>query len=113
MGRQSLLFSEMSVVIILSPILPADDGQLYVFGWNKSGQLGCPVYDGMTIPQRLLGLPAITKVSCGWNHTLATCDRGTVFAWGSNTFGQLGIPAVQRQSDRPVQLSQQVHMRTS
>ena len=107
--RGSTVFFQLSVVIIS---YSADEGQLYVFGWNKSGQLGCPVCDGFAIPRLLLGLPAITKVSCGWNHTLAISDRGTVFAWGSNVFGQLGIPAVQRQSDRPLELPQQVLTRT-
>ena len=48
------------------------------------------------------------KVSCGWNHTLAIGDGGSLIAWGSNAFGQLGVPDVVKQTERPIVLQQQV-----
>ena len=33
-------------------------------------------------------------VSAGWYHTLAIRDDGTLWSWGDNGFGQLGIPPV-------------------
>ena len=33
----------------------------------------------------------ITQLSAGWSHMLALKSNGTVLAWGSNPFGQLGI----------------------
>ena len=48
------------------------------------------------------------KVSCGWNHTLAIGDGGCLIVWGSNAFGQLGVPDVGKQTERPVVLQQQV-----
>lgn len=33
----------------------------------------------------------IVRVACGENHTLALTERGALFAWGCNKFGQCGI----------------------
>ncbi|MDR2336735.1 MAG: hypothetical protein LBE03_01370 [Candidatus Nomurabacteria bacterium] len=33
----------------------------------------------------------ITKTAAGWTHALALDDMGTVYAWGSNSYGELGI----------------------
>ena len=33
----------------------------------------------------------ITHVACGHTHSVAIDDRGSMFAWGDNGFGQLGI----------------------
>ena len=86
----------------------AGEGQVYACGWNKNGQLGLPSPEDITIPQLLPGLHKITKVSCGWNHTLAISESGCVLVWGSNGFGQLGTPEVQKQAEKPVELSLQV-----
>ena len=32
----------------------------------------------------------MTQVACGYKHTLALTDKGEVYAWGKNMFGQLG-----------------------
>lgn len=32
-----------------------------------------------------------SKISTGANHTLAIADNGTLWAWGTNGFGQLGV----------------------
>ena len=66
-------------------------GDLWLWGENRSGQMG----DGATttyrgIPARLEGLGGIVDVSGGGAHVLALKDDGTVWAWGSNTYGQLG-----------------------
>lgn len=34
---------------------------------------------------------SITQVACGAQHTLAQNEWGEVFAWGSNSNGQLGL----------------------
>lgn len=31
-----------------------------------------------------------TQVACGYAHTLALTDEGFVYAWGANSYGQLG-----------------------
>ena len=32
----------------------------------------------------------IIKVVCGYAHTLALTDEGHLYAWGANSYGQLG-----------------------
>ena len=32
----------------------------------------------------------ITSVVCGYAHTLAVSDEGILYAWGANSYGQLG-----------------------
>ena len=85
-----------------------DDGAVYVCGWNKNGQCGLSSPD-ITIPQPLASVPLrITKVSCGWNHTLALTEHGRVFVWGSNMFGQLSLSEINKQSNIPSELPPQV-----
>src|SRR5205085_1232757 len=36
------------------------------------------------------GLTSVTAVITGFSHSLALRDDGTLWAWGVNTFGQLG-----------------------
>ena len=89
----------------------SDDGDVHVCGWNKNGQLGLDLQDvvNVTTFHPITSLPCkINKVSCGWNHTMALGENGAVFVWGSNAFGQLGEPGVQKQSYSPVQLSIEV-----
>ena len=91
----------------------AGDGEVFAFGWNKNGQLGVPPSEDVTVPHPLARTLShcatkIAKVSCGWNHTLAIGDGGSLIVWGSNAFGQLGAPDVAKQTDRPIILQQQV-----
>ena len=95
---------------ICNVFLSTEDGEIYVCGWNKNGQLGfsSQLVDYPTFCQ-VPSLPhKIAKVSCGWNHTMALTENGTVYVWGSNAFGQLGVPEVQKQSESPIQLSTEV-----
>ncbi|HEX9890414.1 MAG TPA: hypothetical protein VGA69_13095, partial [Nitriliruptorales bacterium] len=84
--------------------LGRDNGDVWSWGNNTTGQLGHstfasePAYD--PVPRRvdhpdgegdLFGIDAI---AAGGFHSLALSGDGTVWAWGSNTFGQLGNPFV-------------------
>ena len=76
------------------------NGNLYAWGDNSSGQLG----DG-TITNRdeywnivenndrhspVRIMDNVVSVSAGWTHTLALRADGSLWAWGQNTYGQLG-----------------------
>jgi alpha-tubulin suppressor-like RCC1 family protein len=46
----------------------------------------------------------ITQVACGAEHTIALAEDGTVWTWGLNSFGQLGLGNLENQYT-PVQVS--------
>ena len=68
------------------------DGRVWAWGTNIWGQLG----DGSTTlsrnaPVQISGLTNVADVAASLLHTLAVRQDGTVWAWGSNEYGQLGI----------------------
>lgn len=68
-------------------------GEVYGWGDNGVGQLGRNSYSNYAAPElvkQLVGV-VITKVVCGYAHTLALSDEGGLYAWGSNGYGQLGL----------------------
>ncbi len=71
------------------------DGKIYAWGSNNSGQLGVLGLTRSNVPVavNLTGSIAgkiITAIAAGIDHSLAlTCD-GKVYAWGNNSYGQLG-----------------------
>ncbi len=83
-----------------------DDGSLYCWGNNDNGQLGlghkctsgsyidgCNGNYGHSSPSHV-SLPAgrtATAVSAGYWHTCAILDDGSVWCWGRNTDGELGV----------------------
>ncbi len=80
------------------------DGTVLAWGYNGSGQLG----DGTTTWQRsspvaVIGLTGVVAITAGYDHTLALKADGTLMAWGSNSYGQLGDgTTTQRSSPTPV-----------
>ncbi|HWD08970.1 MAG TPA: hypothetical protein VHA57_07735 [Actinomycetota bacterium] len=72
------------------------DGNVYGWGDNTSGQEGTANLGQPVVAQRITGFPpgtAIRQVSVGGDHDLALSSTGTVYAWGSNSSGQLGPDA--------------------
>ena len=78
-----------------SAAIKSDGGinRLYLWGNNLSGQIGNGTVNTLSHP----GIPTPTvvgqgfvKVACGGNHTLALDSSGKLWAWGSNSSGQLG-----------------------
>ena len=69
-------------------------GDVYCWGANEYGQCGIAVKSDKPItPQRLeffFGFP-IYKIAAGGNHSVALTISGTLFAWGKNGYGQLGL----------------------
>ena len=41
-------------------------------------------------PLKIEGLRNIQSIACGWSHSLAVDERGTVYAFGKGSDGQLG-----------------------
>ncbi|MFW6437374.1 MAG: RCC1 domain-containing protein, partial [Armatimonadota bacterium] len=73
-----------------------DDGSVRAWGEGEWGQLGNGEFVDVDEPVSVLGpdgagqLSDIVSVSAGMYHTLAIREDGSVWAWGANTFGQLG-----------------------
>ena len=44
----------------------------------------------------------------GTMHTMALTKDGSVYVWGSNAFGQLGVPEIAKQSEAPVKIPTEV-----
>jgi len=70
-------------------------GTVFVWGWGEQGQLGRHV-TARSILQSLIprefGRPKkVVDVGAGSDHAFAVCADGTVYGWGSNSFGQTGI----------------------
>ena len=69
------------------------DGRVWTWGGNSHGQLGHGDRITRFVPKRVDALKHvnITAVAAGLHHTVAICDLGEVYAWGSNEFGELGL----------------------
>ena len=74
----------------------ASDGTVYAWGRGVYGQLGNGTTTDSNVPVavKTVGTPmaakTITQISAGAGHSLALASDGTVYAWGQNTYGQLG-----------------------
>ena len=67
-----------------------NDGTVWAWGNNDSGQLG----DGTTVnrlaPVPVPGISGVSALAAGGRHTVAVKNDGTVWTWGLNEVGQLG-----------------------
>ena len=72
------------------------DGQIVGWGDNSSGVLGaddtgyCLVPVAMNTTGTPLEGKTVVAIAAGGDHTLALTADGQVFAWGDNTYGELG-----------------------
>ena len=68
------------------------DGSLWSWGANFDGQLGVNNTTSRSTPvTTLLGGTNWKSIACGYNHTLALKTDGTLWSWGNNYYGQLGV----------------------
>ena len=91
------------------------DGTVWSWGFNDKGQLGIgetgaekvtPVQvmrpeigdeDGNGIADTdFVTLANIVAVAAGGDHNLALCNDGSVYAWGANNYGQLGLGSTEK-----------------
>ncbi|MCM8806244.1 MAG: FG-GAP-like repeat-containing protein [Candidatus Omnitrophica bacterium] len=72
------------------------DGSVWCWGANNKGQLGDGTNTDRYLPVQVKGengtgfLSNIRKIAAGGTHSLALDKDGNVWAWGDNTYGQLG-----------------------
>jgi alpha-tubulin suppressor-like RCC1 family protein len=81
-----------------------NDGTVWTWGYNASGQLGNGTTSAYsTTPVRVAGLTGVVRIAAGAHHTLALRNDGTVWGWGSNSYGQTDCSFVA--SPTPVKVS--------
>lgn len=67
-------------------------GQMWAWGDNRNGQLGVGNATNRSSPSRVGATTTDWKdVACGGFFTVAIKETGTLWAWGRNDVGQLGV----------------------
>lgn len=76
-----------------SSFLLTQDGKLYSWGANNLGQLGLSDNNNRHSPQFVSYFTdiKIVRIITGYDFVYAVTNDGRVFAWGDNTYGQLGL----------------------
>lgn len=80
-----------------------DDGSLWLWGYNADGELGAnDRTNRSSMIQTVSAGYNWSSVACGFYHTVATKNDGSLWLWGLNDKGQLGDNSVDPKSS-PVQ----------
>lgn len=76
-----------------------DDGTVWAFGLNNDGELGDGTTTQRTTPVQVVGLTGVIAIAAGKATSYALqadgANGGIVWAWGRNTYGQLGDGSLQ------------------
>lgn len=82
-------------------LLLTKNGEVYSFGCGSFGRLGHGDHNHQSLPRIVVAMrgKVVTQISAGGWFSLALSDKGQVFSWGCNRYGQLGLGKI------PVQLS--------
>ena len=81
---------------VTSTCAVSDDGAVYCWGGNQSGDLGNgSSAEGSDIPVAVdttgvLSGVTLIQATVGWHHACAEDTTGLVYCWGDNTYGELG-----------------------
>mmetsp|Transcript_34143 Transcript_34143/g.59619 ORF Transcript_34143/g.59619 Transcript_34143/m.59619 type:complete len:940 (-) Transcript_34143:107-2926(-) len=79
----------------------ADNGYVYTMGSNADGRLGIGDHSvrqsaSPCLVEALVNYRAVS-VNCGWGHTAAVLEDGSVYTWGIGEFGALGLNSLDSQ----------------
>jgi alpha-tubulin suppressor-like RCC1 family protein len=77
-------------------LVKSNGGELWCWGADQSGQVGVPnSVDGIVrAPTRALITGATDRIAVGTAHSCAVTKDGSLWCWGNNDNGQLGIGTV-------------------
>jgi alpha-tubulin suppressor-like RCC1 family protein len=82
----------------------------WAWGSNEGGQLGaassetCYSDPCSSVPLQVHGLPDVIEVAAGTFHSVALRADGTVWTWGYNGYGSLGVGQGITESPTPIQV---------
>ncbi|MCX8643956.1 InlB B-repeat-containing protein [Bifidobacterium sp. B4081] len=108
-AQRGIRFSQVSLGSSHSAGI-GSDGNLYAWGYNKSGQLGDGTTTDRSRPVKIgkpQGAPdgfTWKQVSLGDQHSAAIGSDGNLYTWGSNSSGQLGDGTTTSSQNRPVKV---------
>jgi alpha-tubulin suppressor-like RCC1 family protein/pimeloyl-ACP methyl ester carboxylesterase len=71
--------------------LALSHGQVYAWGWNGLGQMGDGTFNNHLVPQVVPGLSNVVAITAGYGHAFAVTGDGTVWGWGFDSKGQVGV----------------------
>ncbi|CAD7081549.1 unnamed protein product [Hermetia illucens] len=104
-GLENYVITQISCGIAHSLALN-EWGQVFSWGSDSTGQLG--LENGSLQPHpkiiKLLATKHIVQIASGHNHCLALSNNGQLFAWGLNSYGQLGIGSTSEKVMRPTEV---------
>ncbi len=99
--RKSILIFIMAIIGYSSLYCQS---QLYSWGVNTNGQLGnTSVVSYRTTPIQVGTASNWKEIACGERYSIAIRTDGTLWAWGLNTYGQLGDGTTETRTS-PVQI---------
>jgi alpha-tubulin suppressor-like RCC1 family protein len=94
------IFSQVAAGSAHSLALRPSDGTVWAWGYNLFGQLGNGAALGSATPVNTpfqvkksdgTFLTGVTKIVAIGNHSLAVDNNGQLWAWGENSYGELGL----------------------
>ncbi|PWY68112.1 BTB/POZ protein [Aspergillus sclerotioniger CBS 115572] len=104
---QNIVMSKLHTAILTTD----PESNLFLCGFGPGGRLGTgdesTRFSFVCIETGGLANRKVISIALGQDHTLAITDRGEIFSWGSNKFGQLGysLPRGNNRDDVPIQNS--------
>ncbi len=111
--NQRIVIQEVVMSKLHTAVITNDpESNVYVCGFGPGGRLGTgdesTRFSYVCLQTGGLSKRRVVVIALGQDHSIAVCEQGEVFTWGSNKFGQLGytLPhSSHNAKDNPMQLT--------